>query len=138
MRIVVDASVVISWALSDENHPTSALALKKIKVGEAVVPALLWFEVRNVLIINERRRRLDGTTTRKILRDLARLRINVDRTPDEDEVMRLARTHRLTVYDAAYLELAQREGAHLATLDSQLAKAALAERVPILGSGAAS
>ncbi|HJW78510.1 MAG TPA: type II toxin-antitoxin system VapC family toxin [Beijerinckiaceae bacterium] len=47
--------------------------------------------------------------------------------------MALARRHRLTVYDAAYLELAQREGVPLATLDGPLAAAARADGVPVLG-----
>jgi predicted nucleic acid-binding protein len=46
--------------------------------------------------------------------------------------MSLARRYRLTVYDAAYLELAQRQGVPLATLDGALAAAATAENVPLL------
>jgi predicted nucleic acid-binding protein len=53
--------------------------------------------------------------------------------PNEAQVMGLARRHRLTVYDAAYLELALREGVALATLDGPLAAAAKAEGVPVLG-----
>ena len=61
------------------------------------------------------------------LRELARLPIRLDRTPEESEVLRLARTHRLSVNDAAYLELAQRHRVELATLDGDLMEAARAE-----------
>ena len=58
----------------------------------------------------------------------------MDSTPDEIQVLTLARRHRLTVYDAAYLELAGPEALALATLDGELATAAQAERVALIGS----
>ena len=57
----------------------------------------------------------------------------MDSSPDETHVLTLARRHRLTVYDAAYLELAAREALPLATLDAQLATAAQAEQVALIG-----
>jgi predicted nucleic acid-binding protein len=69
------------------------------------------------------------------LDDLAALPIRIDpaRTPDQwPPALALAQCHRLTVYDAAYLELAQRTGLPLATLDADLRKAALAERVALV------
>jgi predicted nucleic acid-binding protein len=99
---------------------------------EAVVPCLWWFEVRNTLVVNERRRRIVESDTAAFLLSLSRLRIRIDRTPDEGAVLRLARTHRLSVYDAAYLELAQREGLPLATLDADLKKAAAGEAVALM------
>jgi len=65
--------------------------------------------VRNILVVNERRRRIAESETAAFLLNFSRLRIRIDRTPDEDAVLRLARTHRLSVYDAAYLELAPGE-----------------------------
>jgi predicted nucleic acid-binding protein len=59
----------------------------------------------------------------------------VDRSPDENAVLRLARAHRLSVYDAAYLELAQRERIPLATLDAGLRRAAAGEGVALVSSG---
>jgi predicted nucleic acid-binding protein len=64
------------------------------------------------------------------------LAISLDRAPDEIIVLTLARRHRLTVYDAAYLEVAVREGLPLATLDAGLARAATAEQVPLIGAAA--
>ncbi len=66
---------------------------------------------------------------------LARLRVRIDRIPNEDAILRLARSHKLSVYDAAYLELAQREGLSLATLDAELRRAAVVEGVPVVSHG---
>lgn len=97
------------------------------------MPALWWFEVRNALVVNERRWRLTEADTADFLRGLARLPIGIDRSPDEDGVLTLARRHRLTVYDAAYLEVARRESLPLACLDGALRNAAVASGVPLFG-----
>jgi predicted nucleic acid-binding protein len=73
--------------------------------------------VRNTLIVNERRGRLTEADVAVFLRGLNRLGVSVDRSPDESQLLSLARRHRLTVFDVSYLELAQREGIPLATLD---------------------
>ena len=99
------------------------------------MPCLWWFEVRNILVVNERRRRIAESDTAAFLLNLSKLRIRIDRAPDEGAVLRLARTHRLSVYDAAYLELAQREGLPLATLDADLRTAAAGEGVALLSRG---
>jgi predicted nucleic acid-binding protein len=85
---------------------------------------------RNVLVVNERRGRLTEAGTAAFLRALSRLAITIDRNASEAEVLTLARRHRLTVYDACYLELAQREGLSLATLDQDLIRAASLEALP--------
>lgn len=133
MPFVLDASVAASWAFQDEDHPTADLAFKYVRVDEAVAPGLLWFELRNILVVSERRRRLSPTDTTAFLRQFSRLPLRVDLSPDEHEVLRLAREHQLSVYDAAYLELALRESLPLATLDTTLAKAAQAEGVRLIG-----
>jgi predicted nucleic acid-binding protein len=138
MAFVLDASITACWAFTDENHPDADLAFAQIRSVEAVVPSLWWFEVRNILVVNERRRRIAESETAVFLLHLSRLRIRVDRVPDESVVLRLARTHRLSVYDAAYLELAQREGLPLSTLDAELRKAAAGEGVALLGVNARS
>jgi predicted nucleic acid-binding protein len=130
---VLDASVIACWAFEDENHVDADQALALLRTDEAVVPSLLWFEVRNILVMNERRKRLTEIDTIEFLSGLSSLRILVDHMPDEVEVLRLARTHRLTVYDSAYLELAKRKACPLATLDADLAKAAGAEGVRLIG-----
>ena len=132
MPFVLDASVAACWAFDDEDHPVAALALERIRNDEARVPCLWWFEVRNMLIVNERRKRISEADVGLFLRKLSLLAAAVDHAPDESEVLSLARRHRLTVYDAAYLELARRESLPLATLDMELGKAARAERVELI------
>src|ERR1035441_6789106 len=109
MAFVLDASITACWAFQDEDHPDADLAFLEMRTEEAVVPCLWWFEVRNILVVNERRRRITESDTAAFLLGLSQLRLRVDRLPDENAILRLARTHRLSVYDAAYLELAQRE-----------------------------
>jgi predicted nucleic acid-binding protein len=130
---VLDASVAACWAFRDENHPVATHALTLIRSGEVAVPSLFWFEVRNILVVNERRGRISKAETDSFLGFLPKLPIIQDRSPDETRILHFARSHRLTVYDAAYLELAQREGSPLATLDAALARAARSEGVKLLG-----
>jgi len=133
MPFVLDASIAACWAFEDENHPAAALALERIRTDEALVPGIWWFEVRNTLIDNERRGRLSQADTAIFLRGLSRLGVTIDRAPEESAVLALARTHRLSFYDASYLELAQREGLPLVTLDHDLRKAARAAGTALLG-----
>ena len=135
MAFVLDASITACWAFQDEDHPDADLAFLRMRAEEAVVPCLWWFEVRNILIVNERRRRIGESDTAAFLLNLSRLRVRMDRLPEGDAVLRLARTHRLSVYDAAYLELAQREGLPLATLDADLRRAAAEAGVALLDAG---
>jgi predicted nucleic acid-binding protein len=133
---VLDASVVASWCFPDESHSNAEAAFRRIADGAAAAPALLWFEVRNVLLMGERRGRLSEAQTSRFLKYLGELPIEVDREPEETQVLSLARTYRLSVYDAVYLELAQRKALPLATLDRALIDAARSEQVPLVGEGA--
>jgi predicted nucleic acid-binding protein len=136
VALVTDVSVVLSRVLR-ETTPRTAAILARLGGDEWIVPALWWFELRNVLVVNERRRRLSEQETENFLRELASdMTITIERVPDETAVMTLARRHRLTVYDAAYLELALRERLDLATLDASLAEAARREGVAVVGDGA--
>ena len=132
MPFVLDASIPACWALLDEEDPRADTAFARMKSDEAVVPSLWWFEIRNILVVNERRRRITESDTAVFLRDLAGLRVRVDREPDESVVLRLARKHGLSVYDASYLELAVREAIPIATLDAQIITAARAEGSQLL------
>ncbi len=132
MVFVLDASVVASWAFADEVEPVALAAYERLRTEEASAPAHWWFEVRNALIVNERRGRIRETETKTVLMGLAILSVTIDRTPDESGIFHFARKHRLTFYDAAYLELASRLNAPLATLDKKLAAAAVAEKLSLL------
>jgi predicted nucleic acid-binding protein len=134
MTFVVDASIVVAWAF-DEVNAAALGARERMRREAAVAPALWWFEVRNALVQGERRGRFTELRTARFLRDISRLAITVDRAPSETSVLTLARRHRLTVYDAAYLELALREALPMATLDEALANAARAEGISLVGQG---
>lgn len=129
---VLDASVAASWAFEGGRYPAADSAFEKARFDEIAIPAIWWYEIRNALIVNERRNRLVEADTLRFLRDLNHLRIRLDSEPEEAEVLRIARKHRLTVYDSAYLELAKRRRFRLATLDEHLARAAVAENVELL------
>jgi predicted nucleic acid-binding protein len=133
MPFVLDASVAACWAFEDEDHPIATAALDRVRRDEATVSSLWWFEVRNTLIVSERRGRIAEADTAAFLHELARLDVTIDHTPVESNVLALARKHRLTVYDAAYLELARRGRAALATLDSALIRAAMVESISLVG-----
>jgi predicted nucleic acid-binding protein len=134
MPFVVDTSVAVCWFMPDERHPIADAAFRRIIDDPAVTPVLWWYELRNVLIVNERRGRLDNAKTARVLRLLRGLAVATDADVEEEALMQLARRHRLTVYDAAYLELALRKTCTpLATLDAALSIAARAEGVPLIG-----
>ena len=130
--LVVDASVTLAWAFEEVDARASE-ARERLRREGAVVPSLWWFEVRNGLVMGERRGLSTVQRTARFLRDISRLEIVVGGLPDEATVMALARRHTLTVYDAAYLELALREAVPLATLDQALADAAQTEGVSLVG-----
>lgn len=133
MAFVLDASIAACWAFDDEDHPAASLALERIRTDEALAPSLWWFEVRNTLIISERRGRISEADTTTFLQELSQLCVMIDRAPQEAVILTLARQCRLTVYDASYLELAQREALPLATLDKEVQKAARALNITVLG-----
>jgi predicted nucleic acid-binding protein len=133
MGVVVDSSIVGCWCFPDESSPVADAALSATATDEVIVPAVWWFEVRNLLLTGERRGRMDPSGTAGFLADLEAMSIATDRAPVSEAVLALARAHRLTIYDAAYLELAGRLDATLATLDRRLAAAARAHGVALLG-----
>lgn len=133
MPFVVDASIVACWLLPDEGNARADAAYARFPQDSAIVPALWWFEMRNIFITSERRGRIDPGKTSRALSLLRGLPIRMDHEPDETTLMSLARTHHLTAYDAAYLELALRQNLPIATLDDDLTRAARAEGVPVIG-----
>lgn len=135
MAFVLDASVTLAWAFADQSrHAAAFRAADLLMTGSevALVPELWWYEVRNILLMSERQGRISGDGTIQFLHQISQLRIQIDPRRADGPLLELARRHKLTVYDAAYLALAIREGLPFATLDKTLAAAALAERVPIL------
>ena len=131
MPFVLDASIAISWAMQDESDPRAETAKARALIDRPIAPAIWWYEVRNVLILNERRGRITPAESERFLRSIGSLP-RVVFPQESQEALRLARKHKLSIYDAAYLELATAERLALATLDNDLAKAAAAEGISIL------
>jgi predicted nucleic acid-binding protein len=121
-RFVLDASVATAWLLDDEEEALSNVALARLETDEALVPQLWHVEVRSALLAAERRGRIRSDEVDERLRSLGDLPVRTDTDPRFGAVLALARTHRLSMYDAMYLELAQRLDAPLATLDKALAR----------------
>lgn len=132
MAFVLDASICSVWALVDESDPLADQVMARLAQEPAMVPALWWFEIRNVLIISERRKRLTSDGSQEFLKFLAGFPIWTDEELDEDAIFGFARRYQLSFYDAAYLEIAHRKGLPLATLDKALRTAAEAAGVPLL------
>jgi predicted nucleic acid-binding protein len=133
MPLVIDVSVIASWHFPDERNEKGDEILDVLGRDRACLPAIWWFELRNVLLNGERRQRATIADTLQFLDFVGRLPIETDGIPDQEAVFALARRHRLTFYDATYLELAQREQIALATLDDALIRAAGAEGIPLIG-----
>jgi predicted nucleic acid-binding protein len=136
MSLVLDSSITLAWAYSDETTQSVMQIFDRLSQGGAWVPGLWRLEVANVLEMSVRRKRHDKAFRDATLADLAQLPIQVDPQTDQQAwsaTLRLAERHQLTLYDAAYLELALRRNLPLATLDDDLRRAAEKEKVQVLG-----
>jgi predicted nucleic acid-binding protein len=132
MRFVLDASITITWAMHDEDHPLAERAFLELRSGSAIVPAIWWYEIRNILALNERRNRIAPSDSAQFLLDLDQLAIDVVFPHNGTDIVDLSRRFKLSIYDAAYLALAMRERLPLATLDKTLKDAALTAGIPLL------
>ena len=132
MPFVIDASLTASWHFEDERSDATVAILESLEHDSACAPLIWWFEIRNVIALGERRRRTTQERTEGFVALLSQLPITLHSLPDDNRVMTLARKHWLTFYDAAYLELAQREAIPLATLNQELVTAARAEGVRLV------
>lgn len=138
MSLVLDSSTALAWIYADETTDAIRAVFDLVAENGATVPALWRLEVANSLTVALRRRRIDADFRRAALADLALLDLKVDSQTDArawDETLSLADRFRLTLYDAAYLELAQRSGLPLATLDEELRVAATSLGLRMLGVG---
>lgn len=134
---VLDNSVAMRWILKSGKKTDQSYAekvLKSLADATAVVPNLWHLEVVNLLVGEIRRGGLDTERVERFILQLESLPIRVDpSTPRRAfrRTLQLSRTHNLSSYDGAYLELAIREGLPLATLDKNLLKAARKSEVAV-------
>jgi predicted nucleic acid-binding protein len=132
MRFVLDASITITWAMRDEDHPLAELAFQHVQSDSAIVPGIWWYEIRNILLVKERQRRISPRDSEQFILDLTHLSIDIDFPQSNSNVIDLSRRFKLSVYDSAYQALAMHERLPPATLDMALESAAIAAGVPLL------
>jgi predicted nucleic acid-binding protein len=124
--LVIDSSLAAAWCFPDERTNYTNAILQTISTPiEAVAPRLWAYEVRNSVLMGLRRKRITRAHAQDFLESIKGLPIRLTDPVFYDGVFSLADRHGLTVYDAAYLDLAQREGLPLASLDKALCKAAV-------------
>lgn len=136
MSFVLDSSVTLAWCFEDEATAAADALLERLTDGGAWAPAVWPLEVLNALLMAERRGRITTQTRHAGAAFLQSLPVMLDaHTAPQAWIAthRLAERYRLTLYDAAYLELAQRLELPLATLDTGLCGVASALGVPLLG-----
>lgn len=129
---VLDCSVTMAWCFDDKSTAYTNRVRDELINLRAVVPSLWPLEVANATLVGERRKRLSEARTRRFLTLLAALPITIDDETSHRafrDLLPLARAHKLSAYDAAYLELAIRRGLPLASLDTKLKSAAAATGV---------
>ena len=133
---VLDCSIAMTWLFRDESTSKTAELLNRLGSESVIVPGWWFIEVTNVIALAERKGRITPAQSNSFISDLDTLDIQRD---DEGsarafaQLLPLCRTHRLTSYDALYLDLAIRRHLPLATLDEPLRQAAKKVGVKLLG-----
>ena len=135
MKLVLDSSITLAWVYADETTDSVMHVFEVMRQQGAWVPGLWRLEVANALESGVRRGRIDAAFRDGALADLSKFPVQVDSETDRQAwgaTLQLAERHRLTLYDAAYLELALRRDLPLATLDKDLHHAAIAQKVKLV------
>ena len=130
--VVVDNSVFLAWCMGDEEEPAATSAMERVVESGGIVPRIWWYELRNALLMNERRGRISQQQVSDTIADSLEMGISIDEAHEELLLLDLARRFELSVYDAAYLEVALRRSLPLATLDLRMREAAKALGVALL------
>lgn len=136
MSLAIDASLTLSWYFDDEATAATDAVLALVSDVGAVAPSLWRLEVANAFQSALRRKRITATYRDLALTELAALPVAIDSETEFyawSSTLRLADRFGLTLYDASYLELAQRRALPLATLDRRLRDAAAALDIALLG-----
>ena len=134
---VLDCSIAMAWLFQDEATPKTTALLNRLATETALVPAWWFVEITNVLAMAERKGRITPPQSDAFIADLGKLGIERDNEAADrafTHLLSLCRKHRLTSYDAIYLDLAIRRSLPLATLDDDLRRTARKLGVGILGS----
>ncbi len=122
MVFVIDASIAGSLVMPDEFNDISLSVMELLKDEDAAVPMIFWYEIENLLLVAEKRKRItleQALSALKKIKSLPILLASIDR-----DLFEIARNNGVSVYDAAYLDLAMSQNYALWTLDRKLAHAA--------------
>jgi len=133
-RFVLDTSTAMAWCFEDEADPYADAVLDALKDAGAIVPGLWVLEVANVLLVAERRGRIDREQSEGFLMLLMELPIDVRDAVEihhAQDLVHLGGELNLSAYDASFLLLAKQTALPLATRDNRLAEAAAQVNVPI-------
>jgi predicted nucleic acid-binding protein len=136
VSLVLDSSVALAWVYADETTDAILRVFDSVRLEGAWIPGLWRWEIANVLQLNAKRGRHSVDFRDGAFASLALLPLKLDAEADRQAwsaTLHLAERHGLTVYDAAYLEIASRRKTPLATLDRQLRAAAAMDGVQLLG-----
>jgi predicted nucleic acid-binding protein len=136
VSLVLDSSITLAWLFPDELTPAVTSVLDRVGKSGGWAPSLWWLEVANSLQMGVRRKRITAGFRDATLEDLKLLPIRLDPETAQhawSSTLQLAVAHKLSVYDAAYLELARRLVLPLATLDEELRAAAKRMGITLLG-----
>ena len=129
--------MTVAWFFADERSAAADAVLGQVTESGATTTSLWRLEVANALRMAVRRKRIDAAFRDACIADLIGLAVTIDPGTDQHawgSTLQLSDQYRLTLYDAAYLELAKRSELPLATLDQELRMAAHAHGVAVLGS----
>ena len=135
---IIDNSVVMAWCFKDEISPYADAVLGNLEFATGYVPSIWPLEVCNVLLVAERRNRISEAGITRFITLLNELPILVEQESEDrmfKEIFALAREHKLSSYDASYLDLAMRKGLPIATLDKNLIASAKQCEIQLVNSG---
>ena len=124
---VLDASITLAWCFEDEASRATDDILERLSSEPAFAPALWRLEIGNVLVLAERKKRIDFAKIADFIGSINSLDIRIDKETNTtifNDIIKLAYNEKITTYDATYLELAMRLGLPLATQDMLLKKVA--------------
>lgn len=131
---VLDCSITMAWCFEEENNNYSDSVLERLKNSTAIVPTIWPLEVANVLLIAKKKKRVTEVQSANFVEALSALPIVIDKSTSSramHSIFIIAEKTDLSIYDAAYLELAIREKIPLLTLDNGLIKASKKLRIPL-------
>lgn len=121
--LVIDNSVFMSWAFTDEKNKKSRDLLKRVEKITVYVPSLWVYELTNVLFVAEKKGRIKKVDTISFLNFIKFLPINIENSSYDivtKDALAISREHNITIYDASYIELAIRKNLPIASFDKEL------------------